>query len=215
MISNYCATRKNWYKPYNYSVLFDSESLRRIFVQAVYRGCKREFIEFILEYFGRAQSYDQASKILNYIKPYTQYFEKDNFYRIIALMNYNSQYHDNHDKLDIMNFLETEFKRNFDEGLIKSDLDKYLYAKLYKVQYQLERHKYEEFLDLVDKRALSYNGIWDLWNNPLSLIKLKNDDKIDCNIERYPNIYGIISDEKKSNYNISYLEEFKSWFSGS
>ncbi|MBU3169887.1 hypothetical protein [Clostridium estertheticum] len=213
MISNYCTTRKGWYEPANYSALFDSESLNRIFVQADYRGCKKEFIEFLLEYFGRVTSYSQASKMLDYIKPYTQYFEKENYYRVLALMNNNSQFYENHDISDILNFMDNEFKRNYEEDLIKSDLDKYLYAKLYKVYKKLERDKYEEFLELVDKRAFLYNGICDLWNNSLTLISLKNDDKLKCNIERYPNICNLLSDEKKVNYDTSYLEEFKSWFS--
>ena len=213
MISNYCATRKSWYEPANYSALFDSESLYRIFVQADYRGCKKEFIEFLLEYFGGVASYSQASRMPDYIKPYTQYFEKENYYRVLALMNNNNQFYESHDISDILNFMDNEFKRNYEEDLIKSDLDKYLYAKLYKVYNKLERDKYEEFLELVDKRAFLYNGIRDLWNNSLTLISLKNDDKLKCNIEKYPNICKLLSDKRKLNYDISYLEEFKSWFS--
>lgn len=110
--------------------------------------------------------------MFRYIEIYSEYFRKEDFCEILDFMNYNNQYYnDPYNKISYrLKYLETQFKERFNSALIKSDVEKYLYGELYKVESRLEYEKCEEFLDIVGKRALLYS-IWNLWHFILKLIR--------------------------------------------
>jgi hypothetical protein len=209
MINNYCSTRKNWSEPSNYSVLCDDYSLNRIFVQAEYKGCIKEFISFLIEYCMGACKFYQAESLFRYIEIYSEYFSENDFYRVLAGMNRNDQYYRNNEKSNMLKSLENIFKSKFDCELI--EIEKYLYRNLYGVDSKITFDTYDKILNIVEKRASNYD-IWNLWYfviEPITETLDKNNQHFEEDIKKFPNITAVLSNEKDPNYRKSYVEEFE------
>ncbi|WP_307992510.1 hypothetical protein [uncultured Clostridium sp.] len=214
MISNYCSTRKNWYEPNNYGVLCDDEILNCIFVQSEYRGCIKEFISFLIDYCIGAQNFYQAKHLFRYIKIYSDYFSKDDFYRVLAGINDNDQYYKNDEKSNMLEYLEERYKSMFDCDLIEVEIEKYLYRNLYYFDSKIIAKKCDEILDIVEKRALFY-GIYSLWKSfiePIIEALENNNQHLKKDIKNFPNITTVLLDKKDKSYSKLYIEEFKKRF---
>lgn len=213
MISNYCYIRKNWYEQSNYCALSD-ESLKCIFTQVEYRGCTKEFISFLISYCMGAHSFDQAESLFRYIKIYSEHFSKDDFYRVLMKMNQNDQYHKNNEKSSMLKFLENTFEIKFECDLIEVEIDKYLYSNLYLIDSKIIFNKYEEILNIIEKRALMYD-IWTLWYSVISSIidMLKGENlNFTAGIDNYPNITAVLMNKKDPNFNGRYIKQFEELF---
>ena len=73
-----------------------------------------------------AHNFSQAESLFSYIEIYCGYFSKDDFYRVLAGMNDNDQYHNNSEKSNMLKYLENKYVSMFNCELIEVEIEKYL-----------------------------------------------------------------------------------------
>lgn len=210
MIQNYKKTKSNWSQPDHYNVL-DTEDLEQIFYQSEQRGCKEQFIKFLIDYCTGADTYWQAQQMFNYLKKFKKCFKKEHYYMILAGMNANTQYYENYQKRTFINEMEEMFSDSFNDELIKEKEENYLYNKLYDVA-KNEKYNIKRILELIEERANYYSilnlesllsGLEDTPN--LAFLKKER-------LSSYKNIINVLSNKDDSSYNEYYIEKFKGYF---
>lgn len=82
---------------------------------------------------------------------------------------------------------------------------------MYLVDYKITFDKYDEILNIVEKRALIYD-IWKLWHSVIELITTileENNRHFKEDIKKFPNIIAVLSNEKDPHFRKLYIEEFE------
>lgn len=205
MIENYILGYDYKYN-YRYSVLCDESLIESIEGQVE----KEEFIEFLIKYCLKARSYEQADKLFKLIEKYILNFSKNNFYTCLLKMNSNSQFYDNNNIYNHINFLKKKFKEMFGLQLIENPIEHYLYPNLFKNDLQ----SFTDFiskLDILEQRVMLYDDINDLGHIAFfsGIRTLNKKYFIENYEEKYKNILKKLSDFKEYSY---LIEEFKCIF---
>lgn len=213
MINNFCSEYSGFGNP-NYLVLLDEKVIGNLFLQFEYRDEVNEFLDFMIRYCLKAQSYSHISSLFYLIEKYIKYFNENNFYTCLAAMNANNQCYNNDDFSRMLFFIENQFNKKFNRPLIENEIEKNLYTNIFPDARRIETE--EGILIVLDKlegRVGSFDGIWSFWHDTLRHISFDNGNKICIDSEkRYSNILKKLSDSRDLNYSKNKLEEFKSYF---
>lgn len=210
MITNNKNTRKEWFEPYRYDVL-NVEDLKQMYRQSEQRGCTEQFIEFLIRYCTRADTFNQALQMFEYLKEYQKFYDQNHYYMILAGMNDNSQYYNNNSLSKFVNSLEEMYLSRFHTELFKEIEEKYLYRNLFS-NIKIEDCNVKRILELIEQRAV-YFAVWNLQTLISQLDEeqchniLKNEKP-----SSFSNILKVLGDKNAPEFNESYLNKFKGYF---
>lgn len=182
---------------YKREIYLHEKDLDIMLRQAEFYGYEKAFRKFLIDYCTEAYSFNDANRSFMYIELCKDSYEKDDYHYMLIKMNGNSQIYDNYNKDYFITQLETMYKNMFDDKLVSTYEERFLYSNLFGVVNT--GYNIEKVLDLIEKRVHLYD------KNGLTVIFCKIKERKTQNIalvqkdkKDYPNILSALEGMDKT-----------------
>ncbi len=200
MINNYMKNSSSRFVSVHYYSIFNIDELDKLFKISEKLGYEFHFKKFLLNYCLNAQTFYQTDFLFEILMRYVILFEKEDFFKILAGMEENSQYYDNKNKTIYLEKICSLYKEKYSEELLISDEEKFIYNNLTKSDafYQKkDDFNTQKALDIFEQRVCTFSQ-WNISNILSAIMRSEHSRKLSA--EDYPNIFSSVDSHCKNIY---------------